>query len=192
MPTPSTMMPLATTAPDFALPDVTSGAVVSSDDFADAKALLVMFLSNHCPYVQHVADHLAQLGRDYDGTDVAIVAIRSNDVDNYPADSAEATAAEVTRRGYVFPYLNDADQSVAKAYTAACTPDFFLFGPDRSLVYRGRLDASRPKTDDPVTGAELRAAIEAVRAGEPVPQDQNPSMGCNIKWKPGNEPDYYG
>lgn len=192
MPTPSTMMPLSTTAPDFALPDVTTGDIVRLADFENATALLVIFMSNHCPYVRHVADHLARLGTDYAESDVAIVAVTSNDVDNYPDDSPAATADEVKRRGYVFPYLYDEDQQVARAYTAACTPDFFLFGPDRTLLYRGRLDASRPKSDDPVTGAELRTAIEAVRAGEPVTQEQHPSMGCNIKWKPGNEPDYYG
>jgi peroxiredoxin len=188
----STMLPLGTAAPDFALPEVTSGNVVRRDDFADQPVLLVMFLCNHCPYVKHVADELAALGRDYAGSDVAIVAITSNDVGTYPDDSPKATAAEAAARGYVFPYLYDETQAVAKAYTAACTPDFFLFGPDRALRYRGRLDGSRPNTDLPVTGEELRAAIEAVRSGGEPAEQQWPSMGCNIKWRPGNEPPYFG
>lgn len=187
----STMLPLGTAAPDFALQDSVSGEIVSRDDFTDATALLVMFICNHCPYVQHVADQLASLGEDYEGSDVALVAISANDPAAYPDDAPEKLAEEATARGYRFPYLFDVTQEVAKAYTAACTPDFFLFGPDRRLVYRGRLDASRPGSDVPVTGDELRAAIEAVRNGEPVADEQNPSMGCNIKWRPGNEPAYF-
>lgn len=188
----STMLPLGTEAPDFALPDTVSGEIMSLADFASAKALVVMFICNHCPYVQHVADELVALGRDYAGTDVAVVAISANDPVAYPDDAPEKLAAEAEERGYRFPYLFDASQEVAKAYTAACTPDFFVFGPDRTLVYRGRLDESRPGTNVPVTGAELRAAIEAVRNGQPVAGEQYPSMGCNIKWRPGNEPPYFG
>lgn len=187
----STMLALGTPAPDFALPSVTSGEIVRLDDFADSRVLLVMFICNHCPYVKHVADQLAALGRDYTGSDVAIVAITANDVATYPDDSPEATATEIEARGYVFPYLYDESQEVAKAYTAACTPDFFLFDASRALVYRGRLDGSKPGTDEPVTGTELRAAIEAVRTGALVATTQYPSMGCNIKWRKGNEPPYF-
>lgn len=183
MPTPSTMTPLGTAAPDFALPDVTTGETVTLADFAGAKALLVVFMCNHCPYVQHVADQIGALGRDYEGSDVAIVAIMPNDTDAYPEDGPEATAAEVARRGYVFPYLFDEDQTVAAAYGAACTPDFFLYGPDRTLAYRGRLDSSRPNSGIPVTGEDLRAAIEAVRNDQPLLPDQIPSAGCSIKWR---------
>jgi peroxiredoxin len=180
----SLMMPLGTKAPDFSLTDVVTGDTVSRDDFGDASALLVMFICNHCPYVKHVAAGLAALGEDYaDADDVAIVAISSNDATDYPEDGPEAMAAEVSTRGYRFPYLYDESQDVARAYSAACTPDFFLFGPDRELVYRGRMDESRPNSLLPVTGAELRAAIEAVRRGEPVATEQFPSMGCSIKWR---------
>lgn len=185
MATSSVMMPLGTKAPDFAIADVVTGRTVSRDDYADAKALLVMFICNHCPYVKHVAGQLAALGRDYSGTDVAIVAINSNDPEQYPDDSPSAMMAEATIRGYMFPYLFDETQDVARAYTAACTPDLFLFGPDRNLVYRGRLDESRPDSGIPVTGAELRAAIEAVRADQPVSDEQYPSMGCSIKYRAG-------
>ncbi len=188
--TPSTMLPLGTQAPDFALPD-TDGKTVTLDDFKDAKALLVMFICNHCPYVIHVADELARLGRDYQDKGVGIVAICSNNIETHPQDSPEKMKEEKAKRGYTFPYLFDETQQVAKAYTAACTPDFFLFDADRKLVYRGQLDDSRPNTDIPVTGKDLRAAIDAVLAGLPVSPDQKPSMGCNIKWKPGNEPDYF-
>lgn len=189
--TPSTMLELGTHAPDFALPD-TDGKTVSLDDFKDARALLVMFICNHCPFVIHVADELAKLGWDYQAKGVAIVAIGSNNVDSHPQDSPEKMKEEKARRGYSFPYLYDASQSVAKAYTAACTPDFFLFDGKQKLVYRGQLDDSRPNTDIPVTGADLRAAIDAVLSGGSVSEDQKPSMGCNIKWKPGNAPVYFG
>ncbi len=180
----SLMMPLGTEAPDFALTDVVTGRTMSRDDFAGAKALLVMFICNHCPYVKHVAPGLAALGEDYAAVDdVAIVAINSNDAEEYPEDSPEAMQLEAATRGYRFPYLFDETQEVARAYSAACTPDFFLFGPDRALVYRGRMDESRPNSVVPVTGAELRAAIEAVRAGEPVAEEQFPSMGCSIKYR---------
>lgn len=188
----STMLELGTEAPDFSLPDTVSGETVSLSDYADKAGLLVMFICNHCPYVQHVREELARIGKDYADSDVGVVAICSNDSDNYPGDSPEAMKAEAEEHGYVFPYLHDEDQSVAKAYSAICTPDFFLFGPDRKLVYRGRMDGSRPNTGVPVTGEELRAAMDAVLAGEPAPDTQLPSMGCSIKWKPGNEPAYMG
>ncbi|MEM9353567.1 MAG: thioredoxin family protein [Planctomycetota bacterium] len=189
--TPSTMLPLGTQAPDFSLVNV-DGTTVSLDDFSESPALLVMFICNHCPFVIHVADELARLGHEYQAKGVAVVAISSNDVAGYPADSPEQMVAEAEARGYVFPYLYDETQEVAKAYTASCTPDFFLFDGDRKLVYRGQLDASRPDSGVPVTGADLRAALDAVLAGEPVAEDQKPSIGCNIKWRAGNEPDYFG
>jgi peroxiredoxin len=187
----SQMLPLGTKAPSFSLPD-TEGNTVSLDDAKDANGYLVMFICNHCPYVIHIADQLATLGRDYGERGIAIYAISSNDVDNYPADGPEQMAAEKAARGYGFPYLYDADQSVAKAYRAACTPDFFLFDADKKLVYRGQLDASRPKNDIPVTGKDLRAALDAVLAGEDVAAEQVPSIGCNIKWKPGQAPAWFG
>jgi len=185
--TPSNMLPLGTRAPAFSLPGV-DGTVYSLSDFKDAKALLVMFICNHCPYVKHVADELARLGRDYQDKGVGIVAINSNNVETHPDDSPEKMQEEVVARGYTFPYLYDESQDVAFAYRAACTPDFFLFDENRTLVYRGQLDDSRPGNDEPVTGADLRAAIDAVLADAPVPEPQKPSIGCNIKWKPGNEP----
>jgi peroxiredoxin len=185
------MMPLGTKAPDFELMNTVSGRTVSMTDFADKPSLLVMFICNHCPYVKHVRAELARLGKDYESSDLGIVAISSNDVQEYPSDSPEEMKAEAERYGYVFPYLYDEDQSVAAAYTAMCTPDFFLFDSDRSLVYRGRLDGSRPNTGVPVTGEDLRTAIEATLAGEPVPEEQYPSMGCSIKWKTGKTPAYF-
>jgi peroxiredoxin len=187
----STMMPLGTRAPEFELTDTVSGRTVSIQDFADKRALLVMFICNHCPYVQHVRDELARLGKDYENSDLAIVAISSNDIESYPTDSPEEMKAEAARYEYVFPYLYDEDQSVAAAYTAMCTPDFFLFDSERALVYRGRLDGSRPNTDVPVTGEDLRAAIKATLAKDPVSGGQHPSMGCSIKWKDGNTPAYF-
>lgn len=185
--TPSTMIPLATAAPDFSLPD-TEGNIVSRDDFDGAPALLVMFISNHCPYVKHVRARLADLTRDYMGRGVAVVAINSNDIDAYPDDSPGRMADEKRQVGYPFPYLFDESQQVAMAYGAACTPDFFLFDHDRCLAYRGQMDDARPGNGKPVTGADLRQALNAVLSGEEVRGDQRPSMGCNIKWKPGNEP----
>jgi len=187
---PSTMMPLGTRAPDFSLPD-TDGGTVSLDDFRDAPALLVMFICNHCPYVKHLRQSLADFAREYRERGLAVVAISSNDVEKYPQDSPEMMKKEKEEAGYPFPYLFDESQDVAKAYRAACTPDFFLFDGDRRLVYRGQFDSSRPKNDIPVTGEDLRAAADAVLEGRPVPEDQTPSIGCNIKWKPGNEPDYF-
>ena len=188
--TPSTMLPLGTTAPDFKLPD-TSGKIVSPADFKDKTALLVIFMCNHCPYVIHIRTGLAQLARDYLPKGVAIAGINSNDVANYPADSPAKMRDEVQSAGYLFPYLYDETQAVAKAYRAACTPDIFLFDRGRRLVYRGQFDASRPGNGIPVTGKDLRAALDAVLAGRPTSGVQAPSIGCNIKWKSGNEPDYY-
>lgn len=183
------MLPLGTEAPDFSLPNV-DGKTVSRDDFAEEKALLVMFICNHCPYVKHIREGLAALGRDYQGKGVGVVAISANDAANYPEDSPSNMAEEAKRFGYTFPYLHDEAQEIAKAYSAACTPDFFVFDEERKLVYRGQLDDSRPGNDMPVTGQDLRAALDAVLAGQPVSEDQKPSIGCNIKWKPGNEPAY--
>jgi peroxiredoxin len=188
--TPSTMLPLGTPAPDFRLPD-THGKIVSLADFKDKPALLVIFMCNHCPYVKHLRAGLAQLARDYQPRGVGIVGINSNDVENYPEDSPAKMAEEVKSAGYTFPYLYDESQAVAKAYHAACTPDIYLFDRERRLVYRGQFDASRPGNGIPVTGRDLRAALDAVLAGRPVSGEQKPSLGCNIKWKPGNEPDYF-
>lgn len=188
--TASTMLQLGTPAPPFSLKS-TDGSIVSLDDFADAKGLLVMFICNHCPFVKHIADELAAIGRDYQPRGIAIVGINSNDTDNYPEDSFEAMKREVADRGYSFPYLLDATQDVAKSYQAACTPDFFLFDGDRKLVYRGQLDDSRPNSGIPVTGEDLRRALDAVLNGQPPLENQIPSIGCNIKWKPGNEPEYF-
>lgn len=187
--TASTMLSLATGAPDFSLPD-TEGKLVSLSDFKDAKALLVVFMCNHCPFVKHVIDDFVQLARQYQDKGVAVVGINSNDVETYPADSPGKMAELAREKGFSFPYLYDATQDVAKSYHAACTPDFFVFDADRRLIYRGQMDDSRPGNDEPITGADLRAALDAVLAGEPVPEDQKPSMGCNIKWKTGNEPNY--
>lgn len=189
--TPSTMLELGTQAPSFSLPS-TDGKKVSFDDFLGAKAYLVMFICNHCPYVKHVRAELARMGADFHSKGVAVIAISSNDVAKYPADNQEKMKEESAEAGYTFPYLFDETQEVAKAYKAACTPDFFLFGPDRKLAYRGQMDASRPGNDIPVTGEDLRTALEALLAGKAPVASQKPSMGCNIKWKPGNEPDYFG
>jgi peroxiredoxin len=189
MSVPSTMAPLGMRAPDFELPD-TTGSTVALDDFEDASALLVVFMCNHCPYVKHVQDELAAFAAEYADRGLAVVGINANDVERYPDDSPERMAEEKERVGYPFPYLYDETQDVARAYGAACTPDFFLFDAERELVYRGQFDDSRPGNDLPVTGEDLRAAADAVLAGEPVPEDQVASVGCSIKWKPGNEPDY--
>jgi peroxiredoxin len=188
----STMLPLGTAAPDFTLLDVVSGHKVSLDDFDSSPAMLVMFICNHCPYVQHVRSELARFGRDYQDRGLGIVAISSNDADGYPDDGPDAMRSEAEAQGYTFPYLFDEDQRVAAAYTAMCTPDFFLFDADRRLVYRGRLDESRPNNGVPLTGADLRAAADAVLAGNQVSEEQWPSMGCSIKWKPGTTPAYFG
>lgn len=188
--TASTMMPLGTPAAAFALPNV-DGRVVTLDDAAGPRGTLVMFICNHCPFVKHVADQLASLGREAIGRGIGVVAISANDVSSHPADSPEQMVREAEERGYPFPYLYDETQQVAKAYRAACTPDFFLFDAERRLVYRGQLDDSRPGNGVPVDGGDLRAAIDAIVGGRPVATEQKPSIGCNIKWKPGHEPDYF-
>jgi peroxiredoxin len=188
--TASTMLALGAEAPAFSLPNI-DGSTVSLADSEDARALLVMFVCNHCPFVKHIAAELAKLGRDYADRGVAIVGINSNDVENYADDSPEKMRQEAEQQGYTFPYLYDETQEVAKAYRAACTPDFFLFDGTRRLVYRGQLDSSRPGSGIPVTGEDLRAALDAVLADEAVPTEQRASIGCNIKWKPGNEPEYF-
>lgn len=187
----STMLPLGTPAPDFRLPD-TTGKTISLKDLRGKPALVVVFMCNHCPYVKHIRPGLAQLGRDYLPRGLAMVGINSNDVANYPADSPAKMAEEAKAAGYLFPYLYDETQEVAKAYRASCTPDIYLFDQDQRLVYRGQLDDSRPGSSIPVTGKDLRAAIDAVLAKKDVSAQQKPSIGCNIKWKPGNEPDYFG
>ncbi|MBI1918377.1 MAG: DUF4404 family protein [Planctomycetes bacterium] len=188
--TPSTMLPLGTPAPDFFLPD-TDGTTVRRSDFA-SRSLLVMFLCNHCPYVKHIRRHLAATCREYQQRGLAVVAINANDAVAYPDDSPEKMAEEGRAAGYTFPYLYDESQQVAGAYQAACTPDFFLFDREHRLVYRGQYDDSRPDNDRPVTGADLRRAMDAVLTSQPAPTEQKPSAGCNIKWKPGNEPAYLG
>lgn len=187
--TPSTMLPLGTSAPDFKLPD-TDGKTVSLADFKGAPALLVAFICNHCPFVKHVCHELARLGKEYQGKGVAVVGISANDVTTHPDDSPTMMAREKAEVGYTFPYLYDESQQVAHAYKAACTPDFFVFDKDQKLVYRGQLDGSRPGNPVPVTGTDLRTALDAVLAGKPVSEEQRPSIGCNIKWKRGNEPSY--
>ncbi|HAB18031.1 MAG TPA: thioredoxin family protein [Verrucomicrobiota bacterium] len=189
--TPSTMLPLGTPAPEFNLLEPASGRRIALTDFAANPALVVAFICNHCPFVKHLRDALAQFGRDCAARGVAFVAINANDVANYPADSPERMVEEARAAGWTFPYLYDETQAVARAYRAACTPDFFLYGRDRKLAYRGQFDDSRPGNGKPITGADLRSAIEAVLAGKPVAAKQIPSMGCNIKWKPGNEPEYF-
>lgn len=184
----SQMLELGTPVPDFSLPDP-AGRLHSLPD--TASAFLVMFICNHCPFVKHVRAELARIGQDYAGRGVAIVAINSNDVDKYPDDGPEQMHREAIEQDYNFPYVLDTDQSVAKAYRAACTPDFYLFDAERKLAYRGQLDGSRPGNSVPVDGRDLRAALDAVLDGGPVDDDQVPSIGCNIKWRPGNEPDYF-
>jgi peroxiredoxin len=188
--TASTMKRLGTPAPDFKLVNV-DGRIISRDDFRDEPALLVVFMCNHCPFVKHVADGLTRLAMDYLPKGVAIVGINSNDAATHPHDSPEQMVHEAEARGYPFPYLYDETQEVAKAYGAACTPDFFLYDKSRKLVYRGQLDASRPGNSVPVTGSDLRAALDAALAGKAQPEKQIPSIGCNIKWRGGNEPVYY-
>lgn len=190
--TPSTMLPLGTAAPDFRLLDATTDKLVSLADFRDAPAFLAVFMCNHCPFVKHIAGGLAELAKEYQAKGVAIVGINSNDVQAHPDDAPAKMAEEAKQRGYTFPYLFDETQAIAKAYRAACTPDFFLFDKAKRLVYRGQLDSSRPDSGVPVTGRDLRAALDAVLSGRAPSEDQKPSIGCNIKWKPGNEPDYYG
>ena len=188
--TASTMLPLGTQAPDFSLVNV-DGRTVSAKDFQDASAMLVIFMCNHCPFVIHVAEELANLANEYQQKGVAVVGISSNDVENFPQDSPEQMVHEAEQRGYTFSYLYDEDQQVARAYRAACTPDFFVFDADQQLVYRGQMDNSRPDSGIPVTGGDLRNALDAVLAQGPVPQDQKPSIGCNIKWKEDAAPEYF-
>jgi peroxiredoxin len=184
------MLPLGTVAPAFRLPDA-NGNFVSIENAEDAPAILVIFLCNHCPFVIHVRYEIARLTAEYRAKGVVIFGINSNDAKKYPDDSPERMREEAARVGYTFPYLFDETQEVAKAYRAACTPDFFLFDRDRRLVYRGQMDGARPGNDVPVTGEDLRAALDAVLRGDPVSEEQFPSLGCNIKWKPGNDPDYF-
>lgn len=186
--TPSTMVPLGSPLPKFSLPDTISGRTITPDDARAAKALVVMFICNHCPFVKHIRSQLAQLARDYTPRGVSFLAISSNDADTYPDDSPAKMKEEVAAAGYLFPYLYDETQQVARAFRAACTPDFFVYDSSLLLAYRGQLDDSRPKNNIPVTGADLRAALDALLAGTPVNPNQRPSIGCNIKWKPGNEP----
>jgi peroxiredoxin len=181
--TASTMLALGTTAPDFALPDVVSGKTIMRDQAADQRGLLVMFLCAHCPFVQHVNKELGRLGRDYASRGIGIVAISSNDSETYPDDAPAGLRQQAEEHGFQFPYLFDESQAVARAYQAACTPDFFLFDADKKLVYRGQLDGSRPGNGAPVDGRDLRDAMDLVLAGKPVPAEQQPSIGCNIKWK---------
>jgi len=188
--TASTMLPLGTPAPDFSLLNVDS-KTVSLADFSDAKALVVIFMCNHCPFVKHLADALAEFGRECQAKGVAVVGISSNDVANYPDDSPEQMVHEAENRGYTFPYLYDEDQSVAKAYKAACTPDFYVFDADQKLAYRGQFDASRPGNDVAITGEDLRKAVDAIAAGNAAGEPQMPSIGCNIKWIAGKEPEYF-
>jgi peroxiredoxin len=181
--TESTMLELGTLAPDFALTDVVSGKTVRRDDYRGSKALLVMFICAHCPFVKHIEKALGALGADYAGKPLGFVAISANDATTHPADSPDGLKRQAQANGFVFPYLYDESQAVAHAYMAACTPDFFLFDEDLTLAYRGQFDASRPGNEVPVTGKDLRAAIDLVLAGKPVPEEQKPSIGCNIKWK---------
>ena len=188
--TASTMLPLGTQAPDFSLPD-SDGNTVSLSNFRGKNGLLVVFMCNHCPYVQHVAPELARLADEYSEKGIATVGISSNDISSHPDDAPEKMKTEAARQGYHFPYLYDETQQVAKDYRAACTPDFFLFDSDLKLVYRGQLDSTRPKQDTPPDGSDLRAALDALLAGKQIPEPQTPSVGCNIKWKAGNEPEYF-
>jgi peroxiredoxin len=184
------MLPLGTTAPSFILPDVTTGKMYSLDAFHGKDALLVMFICRHCPYVKHVEQEIAKIGKDYQDKKLGIIAISSNDPTTYPDDAPDQLKEMAKRLGFRFPFCFDEQQEIAKAYKAACTPDFYLFDTQRRLVYRGQLDDSRPGNNKPVTGRDLRAAIDAVLAGKPVDDKQKPSIGCSIKWKPGNAPSY--
>jgi peroxiredoxin len=186
----STMLALDTAAPDFSLPD-TTGQLVSLADYKQAPATLVAFLCNHCPYVKHIANQFAEFVREYQAKGVAVIGINANDVSTHPDDSPQKMAEEAKKIGYTFPYLYDETQEVAKSYRAACTPDFFLFDKDHKLAYRGQFDGSRPDNKIAVTGQDLRMALDAVLQDQPVPAEQKASMGCNIKWRAGNEPGYF-
>lgn len=189
--TESTMLALGTRAPEFMLPD-TEGKLASLEQYADKHAVLVVFMCNHCPFVKHVADVFGEFARKCMARSVAVIAISSNDAEAYPADGPAAMREEYMARGYSFPYLYDETQEIAKAYHAACTPDFYLFDSERRLYYRGQFDDSRPGNNRPVTGADLQSAVDDLLAGKPPPAEQKPSLGCNIKWRAGNEPAYYG
>ena len=188
----STMLPLGTKTPDFSLEDAVSGNKISLDTFTDKKALLVMFICVHCPFVKHLQDALAAVGKEYVDKGLGVVAISSNDITTHPGDAPDKMKEMAATLGFNFPFCYDESQEVAKAYTAACTPDFFLFDVDYKLVYRGQLDDSRPSNEKPVTGSDLRAALDTVLAGKNIEEEQKPSVGCNIKWKAGNEPSYFG
>lgn len=188
----STMLGIGTQAPDFSLPEPATGKTVSLSDVDGSDALLVTFMCNHCPYVIHIQKALSDMIKEYQPKGLAAVGINANDVANYQDDSPEKMVEAVNQVGYTFPYLYDESQEVAKSYMAACTPDFFLFDKNKKLVYRGQFDDARPGNDDPVNGKDMRAAIEAALAGQAQSEEQKPSMGCNIKWKAGNEPDYFG
>jgi peroxiredoxin len=185
------MLKLGTPIPKFSLKDVTTGEEINPNSFEDKKALLVMFICRHCPFVYHVQDEIASIGHDYLNKDIGIIAISSNDVGDFPEDRPQNLKIMAKEMGNVFPYCYDESQEVAKAFTAACTPDFFLFDKERKLVYRGQLDDSRPGNGVPTTGEDLRSAIEAVLDDKPVNPVQKPNVGCNIKWRSGNEPDYF-
>ena len=190
--TPSTMLELGTPAPPFALPDVVTGRTLTLDDVAGGDAFLVVFWCNHCPFVLHIEEAFVAFAREYAAKGLQVVAVCANDAEAYPRDAPDRMRERANAQGYSFPYLHDESQEVAKAYRAACTPDLYLFDGERRLVYRGQFDGSRPSTDVPVTGEDIRAAVDAVLAGETPPEAQQPSLGCNIKWRPGNAPDYFG
>ena len=190
--TPSTMLELGTSAPAFTLTDPSSGRGYSLGDFSGSKALLVAFICNHCPYVIHIIKEFVSLTHEFSDQGLQVVAINSNDVENYADDSPEKMISFAADHGFDFPYLYDETQQTAKDYQAACTPDFYLFDANQKLIWRGQFDDARPRNDEPVTGNDMRAALEAILNDQPIPSEQKPSMGCNIKWKPGNEPSYYG
>lgn len=190
--TPSIMLPLGTEIPEFKLPDTTSGSTFSSHDLSPHKLTLVMFICNHCPFVVHLHEGITRFAHDYKDKALQIVAISANDVEHYPQDAPEAMKGLTQKLGWAFPYLYDESQELAKAFNAACTPDFYLFDAQKKLIYRGQFDGSRPGNNVPVSGEDLRAAVELGLKGEPAQEKQFPSLGCNIKWKPGNEPEYFG
>ncbi len=190
--TESTMLPLGTAAPSFSLEDVVSGKTITLSDFKGKKGFLVMFICQHCPFVKHIENELANIGQDYVPQGIGVLAISASSIETHPQDSPDNMREQVSRAHFNFPYAYDASQAVAKSYTAACTPDFFLFDGDLKLAYRGQLDDSRPGNEKPVNGKDLKAALDQLVSGQSVPTDQMPSIGCNIKWAPGNEPAYFG